>query len=56
MLEYTSKVNYANPKTNSLKAGIPKEIVKVLGLKPQDNIKWSVDVEDNEIKVIVSKE
>lgn len=56
MFEYKSKVNYANPNTNSLKAGIPKEIVKVLGLKPKDNIKWSVDIENNEIKVIVSKE
>ncbi len=56
MFEYSSKINYANPNTKSLKAGIPKEIVKILEVAPGDKMKWSVEVDNNKIKVYVSKE
>ena len=56
MFENTSKINYANPNTKSLKAGIPKEIVKILEVSPGDKMKWSVDVDNNKIRVIVSKD
>lgn len=55
MFEYTSKINYANPNTKSLKVGLPKEIVKILQVKPGDKMKWSVEVENDEIIVIASK-
>ena len=56
MFEYTSKINYANPKTKSLKVGLPKEIVKILKVKPGDTMKWSVEVENDKIHVIASKD
>ena len=55
MFNYTSKINYANPETKSLKVGLPKEIVKVLNVQPGDTMDWQVDVEDGEIKVICKK-
>jgi bifunctional DNA-binding transcriptional regulator/antitoxin component of YhaV-PrlF toxin-antitoxin module len=55
MFNYTSKINYANPQTKSLKVGLPKEIVKVLEVKPGDKMDWQVDVTDGEISVIVKK-
>ena len=61
MFDYTSKINYANPHTNSLKAGIPKEIVKELKLEVGNSMKWEVLVEIDEKtkelkkKVVVSK-
>ena len=56
MFKYSSKVNVANPKSNSLRAGIPKEIVKVLGIGAGDIIEWNVDVVNNdEFRIIVKK-
>lgn len=55
MFNYTSKINYANPQTKSLKVGLPKEIVKVLGVKPGDKMDWRVDVTDGKISVTVKK-
>ena len=55
MFNYTSKINYANPQTKSMKVGLPKEIVKVLGVKPGDKMDWRVDVTDGEITVIAKK-
>ena len=56
MFKYSSKVNVANPKSNSLRAGIPKEIVKVLGIDAGDIIEWNVDVVNNdEFRIIVKK-
>lgn len=56
MFNYTSKINYANPETKSLKVGLPKEIVKVLNVKPGDTMNWQVDIEDGDIKVIAKKQ
>lgn len=55
MFNYTSKINYANPHTKSMKVGLPKEIVKVLGVKPGDKMDWQVDITDGEITVIAKK-
>lgn len=55
MFNYTSKINYANPRTKSMKVGLPKEIVKVLGVEPGDTMDWQVDITDGEIKVIAKK-
>lgn len=56
MFKYSSKVNVANPKSNSLRAGIPKEIVKILDLNAGDKIEWNVEVvNNNEFKIIVNK-
>lgn len=55
MFNYTSKINYANPKTNSLRVGVPKEIVKLLNIKAGDVMDWQVDVTDGEISVIARK-
>lgn len=55
MFNYKSKINYANPKTNSLRVGLPKEIVKILEVKPGDEMDWQVDITDGEISVIVKK-
>lgn len=55
MFNYTSKINYANPKSKSLRVGLPKEIVKVLNVEAGDKMDWKVDVTDGEISVIVKK-
>ncbi|WP_394347105.1 AbrB/MazE/SpoVT family DNA-binding domain-containing protein [uncultured Methanobrevibacter sp.] len=55
MFNYTSKINYANPKTNSLRVGLPKEIVKLLKVEAGDVMDWQVDVTDGEITVIAKK-
>ena len=56
MFKYSSKVNVANLKSNSLRAGIPKEIVKVLDIDAGDIIEWNVDViNNNEFRIIVKK-
>lgn len=56
MFKYNSKINVANPKSNSLRAGIPKEIVKLLSVKAGDSLEWTVDVINNDEFIIrVSK-
>ncbi|WP_405296367.1 AbrB/MazE/SpoVT family DNA-binding domain-containing protein [Methanobrevibacter sp.] len=55
MFKYKSKVGIANKRSNSLRVGVPKEIVKLLELSPGDSVEWDVDVTDNEITVITSK-
>ncbi len=55
MFNYTSKINYANPKSKSLRVGLPKEIVKVLDVQAGDKMDWKVDITDGEISVIVKK-
>lgn len=55
MFNYTSKINYANPKSKSLRVGLPKEIVKVLNVQAGDKMDWKVDITDGEISVIVKK-
>ena len=55
MFNYKSKIHYANPKSKSLRVGLPKEIVKVLNVKPGDTMDWGVDITDNKITVIAKK-
>lgn len=56
MFKYKSKINFSNPKSNSLRAGIPKEIVKLLELSAGDTAEWNVDIgDDKEISIIVKK-
>ena len=55
MFNYTSKIHYANLKSKSLRVGLPKEIVKVLGVKPGDTMDWEVDITDNKAIVIAKK-
>ena len=53
MLKFKSKINYAN---NKSKVGLPKKVAEILEVEAGDTMEWSVDVENNEIKIIVSKE
>lgn len=39
---YTTKVNYANKKTNTLKSSIPKDIAELKDLKAGDSVQYSV--------------
>ena len=50
--KYLTKVNYANLQNNSLRCGIPKEIVQHLNIEPGDSVKWIIDETG---KVIVEK-
>lgn len=56
MLKFKSKINYANNKSKALKVGLPKKVAEILEVEAGDTMEWSVDVENNEIKIIVSKE
>ena len=49
--KYLTKVNYANLQNNSLRCGIPKEIVEHLTLQPGDSIKWILDEENGTVTV-----
>lgn len=51
MSNYATKVNYANPQYNSLRCGIPREIVEKLSLTAGDSIKWILDEETGIITV-----
>lgn len=55
MFKYKSKVGIANPKSNSLRVGLPKEIVQLLDVHAGDSVEWNVDVTDNKITIIASK-
>lgn len=55
MFNYTSKINYANPKTNSLRVGLPKEIVKILNIEAGDTMDWQVEVNDGKVSVTAKK-
>jgi len=57
MFKYKSKINMANTKSNSLRVGIPKEIVKILGVSAGDKIQWNVDVnmDNGKVSVIAEK-
>lgn len=55
MFKYKSKVGIANPKSNSLRVGLPKEIVQLLDIRAGDSLEWDVDVTENEITIIASK-
>ena len=55
MFKYKSKVGIANPNSNSLRVGVPKEVVKILELSQGDSVEWNIDVTNNEISVNVTK-
>ena len=55
MNKYVTKVNYANPQYNSLRCGIPKEIVESLNIEAGDSIKWTKE-ENEKGKIIVKVE
>lgn len=55
MLKYTSKVNYANLQKNSLRCGIPKEVVEFLGIEAGESVKWIVDVQSDKTTITVEK-
>lgn len=50
-----SKINKANTTSNSLRTGIPKAISDVLGVEPNDELTWTVNVIDNEKVITVKK-
>lgn len=56
MLKFKSKINYANNQSKALKVGLPKKVAEILEAEAGDNMIWNVDIENNEIKIIVSKE
>lgn len=55
MFKYTSKIGVANPKSNSLRVGLPKEIVQLLDVSSGDTLEWGVDVTNDKVTIITSK-
>lgn len=56
MFKFKSKIGFANPKSKSLKVGLPKQIAEFLEVAPGDTMEWIVETaEDNSIKIVVSK-
>lgn len=55
MFKYKSKIGIANPKSNSLRVGLPKEIVQLLNVSAGDEIEWNVDVTNENITIIATK-
>lgn len=54
-MEVTTKIDSPNPKATSLRAIIPREIVRFLDITKGDEIKWVVEAEDNSFKITVAK-
>lgn len=56
MFKFKSKIGFANPKSKSLKVGLPKQIAEFLEVTPGDSMEWNVETtEDNEIRIVVKK-
>ena len=55
MFKYKSKIGIANPKSNSLRVGLPKEIVQLLNVSAGDEREWNVDVTNENITIIATK-
>lgn len=55
MFKYTSKIGVANPKSNSLRVGLPKKIVQLLDVSSGDTLEWGVDVTNDKVTIIASK-
>lgn len=55
MFKYKSKIGIANPKSNSLRVGLPKEIVQLLNVSAGDEIEWNVDVTNENVTIIATK-
>lgn len=55
LFELESTANLQTAHSRSLRTTIPVEIVKALNLNDKDKILWQVHVEDNEMKIRVTK-
>lgn len=55
LLNYTTKVNYATSKSQSLKTVLPKEISEILGVEAEDMLEWCVNLYDEKIVVTIQK-
>ena len=55
MLKLVSSVNLHNQNSNSLKATIPRVLVKLLNLKDKDQLLWDVATKDDELVITVTK-
>ena len=55
MFKYNTKVNAANPNSNSLRTTIPKEVTKLLSISEGDTVEWEIDVLNNEDFVVKVK-
>ena len=55
MFKYNTKVNNANPNSNSLRTTIPKAVVKLFDLEVGDIVEWNIDVINNEEFVVSVK-
>ena len=56
MFKYNTKVNSANLNSKTLRASIPKEIVKLLELQAGDSIEWNVSkINNKEFQIIINK-
>ena len=53
--KYTSKINRGNSNNNSLRCGIPHQIVKLLNLTSEDTLKWITTESDDKIIVTIEK-
>lgn len=55
IMESQTKVIKPTKKSVSLRTGVPREVVKALGLEDQDKINWTIEAVNNELKVSVEK-
>lgn len=55
IMESQSKVIKPTSKSVSLRTGVPREVVKALGLEDQDIMNWKIEAVNNELKVSVEK-
>lgn len=54
--KYTSKINKGNSNNNSLRCGIPYQIVQLLDLSDKDTLKWITSAsDDGSVVVTVEK-
>ena len=56
IMEVSTKIDSPNAKAGSLRAIIPKEIVRFLDINRGDRLKWVVEAEDSSFKISVKKE
>lgn len=52
MFKYNTKVNSANPNSNSLRTTIPKAVTKLLDIDVGDLVEWEIDVINNDEFVV----
>lgn len=55
LLTYTTKVNFANNKSKSLKVGFPREISEVLDVYANDSIRWVINLDGDKIIITIEK-